>query len=54
MALAEKISFPDLQGVLETSMTLDDAWVKYVKLLRANPSISNSLYANKLEEFGTC
>lgn len=51
MALAEKISFPDLQGVLETSMTLDDAWVKYVKLLRANPSISNSLYANKLEEF---
>ena len=51
MALAEKISFPDLQGVLETSRTLDDAWVKYVKLLRANPSISNSLYANKLEEF---
>ena len=51
MALAEKISFPDLQGVLETSTTLDDAWVKYVKILRANPSISNSLYANKLEEF---
>ena len=38
MALAEKISFPDLQGVLEAS---DDAWMMrgltYVKLLRANP-----------------
>ena len=51
MALAEKISFPDLQGVLEVSETLDEAWAYYVKLLRANQSISNSLYANKLEEF---
>ncbi len=51
MALAEKISFPDLQGVLENSETLDRAWNFYVNLLRANPSISNSLYANKLEEF---
>ncbi len=51
MALTEKISFPDLQGVLESKETLDEAWAFYVKLLRANPSISNSLYANKLEEF---
>ena len=51
MALAEKISFPDLQGVLEVSETLDEAWAYYVKLLRANQSISNSLYANKLDEF---
>ena len=51
MALIEKISFPDLQGVLESKETLDEAWAFYVKLLRANPSISNSLYANKLEEF---
>lgn len=51
MALSEKINFPDLQGVLESLETLDRAWIFYVNLLRANPSISNSLYANKLEEF---
>lgn len=51
MALAEKICFPDLQGVLENSETLDRAWTFYVNILRANPSISNYLYANKLEEF---
>lgn len=51
MLLAEKISFPDLQEVLESKETLDEAWAFYVKLLRANPSISNSLYANKLDEF---
>ena len=51
LALKEKISFPDLQKVLESSTTLDEAWINYEKALRANPSISNSLYANKLEEF---
>lgn len=47
----EDIYFPDLQQVLETATTMDEVWEEYIKTLRSNPSITNFLYANKLEEF---
>lgn len=49
--MEEDIYFPDLQQVLETVTTMDEAWEEYIKALRSNPSLTNFLYANKLEEF---
>lgn len=49
--MEEDIYFPDLQQVLETATTMDEVWEEYIKTLRANPSLTNFLYANKLEEF---
>lgn len=49
--MEEDIFFPDLQQVLETSTTMDEVWEGYIQALRENPSITNFLYANKLEEF---
>ena len=47
----EKNNFPNLQQVLERSTTMEEVWKEYIEILRANPSMENFLYANKLEEF---